>query len=137
MVPLDKEYAPSGSGAVSHWNMEYFGYSGFEFRKLNAFPELRVVNDPLVRQAWPIGLLTPGLFDCVEESAEPLYVSESIKCAPENCALRRSVHYFNKPLDDFQAWHPPRNMLNAKYRRVREMRQFGNQRRPVKSLHFH
>lgn len=116
-VPLDKEYAPSGNGVVSYRNMAHVGYNGIQFRKLKACPELHNVNDPIVKEAWPVGLLRLSQNSPASGSEEPVYGSEYVKCAPENWVVRRPVAHFNKPGEVIKSRYPPRNMVNAKYKK--------------------
>lgn len=114
IVAMDKEYAPSGPGVVSHRNMLHVGYNGYNFRKLRACPELHNKDDLLVKEALPARLLNPfGVAGC---SDEPVYGSESVKCAPESWVLRRPVAHFADSDRNIAARYPPRNMLNAKYK---------------------
>lgn len=113
-VPLDREYAPSGSGVVSHRNMVHVGYNGIKFRRLRACPELHNENDPLVRATWPLGLLKRS--SSREVSEEPVQGSEQARCAPENWVVRRPASHFTSPRGEIGTRYPPRNMLNAKYK---------------------
>lgn len=117
VVPMDRSYAPSGPGVVSHRNMEHVGYNGIEFRKLNACPELSNDSEPLVMQAWPVGLLGKDRYHLSGGSEELVSGFESMKCAPENWVLRRPVARFNLDGQPPRARYPPRNMLNAKYKK--------------------
>lgn len=49
VVEMDKPYTPSGKGVVSHRTAHHVGHNGYEFCKLNAFPELRNSSSELVR----------------------------------------------------------------------------------------
>lgn len=113
IVEVNKEYAASGPGVVSNRNMTHVGFNGLAFRKLNACPELRNPDDPIVREAWPAGLLKPFGND---DAGEPLYGSEAVKCAPENWVLRRPVSHFAIE-GNIVSRYPPRNMLNAKFKK--------------------
>lgn len=112
VVPIDKEYAASGSGVVSNRNMVHVGYNGLHFRKLKVCPELHNVNDPSVKEAWPPGLLTLKM----SELEEPVAGSESSKCALLIWVVRRPVSRFHTPRE-IRAKYPPQNMLNAQYKR--------------------
>lgn len=112
IIPVEKCYAPSGPGVVNYRNMIHVGYNGFEFRNLKAYPELHHRDDPLVKEAWPPGLLDPTVG---AGGAEPVSGTESRKCAPENWVLRRPVSRFATD-GNIVARYPPRNMLNAKFK---------------------
>lgn len=72
-------------------------------------------NDPIVQEAWPAGLLSVP--DNENNSGDPVPGSESCKCAPENWIVRRPISHFKGPGGKIMARHPPRNLLNAKFRR--------------------
>lgn len=114
VVPLDLLYSTSGKGVVSTRTAEHVGYNGIEFRKLNACPEMRDTSRPLVRQAWPRGLLEVGR---APASDEPVAQSENVKCAPLNWIVRKPVRHFCDSESDWKARYPPRNLLNAKFRK--------------------
>lgn len=113
VVPLDKQFAPSGHGAVSSRNTEHMGYNGFAFRKMKAHPELQIPDDPLTREAWPVGLLHTSVGSV--DGEEPVNGSESKKCAPENWVIRRPVARFASKENGIVARYPPRNKFNSKY----------------------
>lgn len=115
VVPLDTPYSPSGSGYVSTRTAEHVGYNGIQFRGLAACPEMRDTSKPLVRRAWPRGLLERHVDRAASD--EPVIGAESVKCAPLNWVVRRPVRHFCHSDVDWKARYPPRNLLNARYRK--------------------
>lgn len=77
VVPMDREYSPSGNGVVSNRTAHHVGFNGYGFRKLGAFPELRNSSSQLVRRAWPPGLIEP--YGSGSGGGDPVYGSESIR----------------------------------------------------------
>lgn len=90
-VPLDRRFSSSGNGLVSQRSAEHVLFNGFEFLISNGYPELKGNSTELVQRAWPAGLLRP---DNMEESGDPVYGVESVKCAPETWVLRRPLRHF-------------------------------------------
>lgn len=115
VVPQEIGYSPSGNGVVSTRTAEHVGFNGIEFRRLAACPEMKDTSKPLVRQAWPRGLLE--MRSGATGSDEPIATSESVKCAPLNWIVRRPVRHFCLSDTDWKARYPPRNLLNAKFRK--------------------
>lgn len=114
VVPIGWEYAANGPGVLSHRNTEHVGYNGIRFWKLNACGELHNRDDPLVREAWPVRLLSSAQPESLEE---PVPGSEHTKSAPENWILRRPVARINAQGGEIKSRYPPRNMLTAKHKR--------------------
>lgn len=115
VVPLDMPYAPSGKGVVSTRTAEHVGYNGLSFRRLAACPEMRDISKPLVSRSWPRGLIDPSVGESA--SYEPGSGTESLKCAPLNWIVRRTVRHFCDSESDWKARYPPRNLLNARFRK--------------------
>lgn len=105
-VPLNQAYSSSGPGVVSHRTATHVGYNGIGFRGERSCPELSNPASPVVTEAWPSSYLRRW-----EQNQEPLADSEVLKCAPENWVLRRPCRRFGS------ARYPPRNLLNAQYKR--------------------
>lgn len=116
-IPIDKPYTPSGNGVVSTRTAHHVGFNGYEFRKLNAFPELQNTASELVKRAWPNGLIDPYRNRQGSESEEPVFGTEALKCAPENWIMRRPVSHFGDLRTGWKARYPPRNLLNAKFKK--------------------
>lgn len=67
-----------------------------------------------MKRAWPKGLIDP--YRNPQGSAEPVFGTEALKCAPENWVVRRPVSHFGHRTD-WKARYPPRNVLNAKFKK--------------------
>lgn len=48
VVPLDKQFSPSGHGVVSQRTANHVGFNGLQFRGSNGYPELRNTSSRLV-----------------------------------------------------------------------------------------
>ena len=113
-VPLDTAYSASGNGVVLTRTAKHVDYNGIEFRRLKACPELSDSSKPIIRRAWPKGLVD---LHAGTASEEPVAESESFKCAPVSWIVRQPVKQFCSTSSDWKARYPPRNLLNAKYRK--------------------
>lgn len=117
VVPMNHPYSSSGSGVVSTRTAEHVDFNGLSFRPLRACPELKDTSKDYIRQAWPRGLAELQDGELNLSCDEPVAGSESLKCAPLNWIVRRPVRSFCSSDRDWKARYPPRNLLNAKFRK--------------------